>query len=137
MARFVVNDRRLYKITLFGLSLSERKDHGGIIPPVKQRQKETKVRTALLVFLCLLSCAISAQAQGDSSPKLSMVEIRPESAPGVYLEGAALSPDGEQVTAAFRRVGPGPINEIAISVRIWNVGTNEPIVSKELRTSLR
>jgi len=99
---------------------------------VKHRQREANVRAALLVFLCLLSCAISAQAQGDSSPKLSMVEIRPESAPGVYLEGAALSPDGEQVTAAFRRVGPGPINEIAISVRIWNVGTNEPIVSKEL-----
>ena len=59
-----------------------------------------------------------------------MVEIRPESAPGVYLEGAALSPDGGQVAAAFRRVGPH--SEIAVSVRIWNVGTNEPTVSKEL-----
>jgi WD40 repeat protein len=99
---------------------------------VKHRQSEANVRAALLVFLCLLSCAISAQAQDDSSPKLSMVEIRPESAPGVYLEGAALSPDGGQVAAAFRRVGPGPNSEIAVSVRIWNVGTNEPIVSKEL-----
>jgi len=58
-----------------------------------------------------------------------MVEIRPESAPGVYLEGAALSPDGEQVAAGFRRVGR---TSIAVSVRIWNVGTHEPIVSKEL-----
>jgi WD40 repeat protein len=90
------------------------------------------VRAALLVFLCLLSCAISAQAQGDSSTKLSMVEIRPESAPGVYLEGAALSPDGRQVAAAFRRVSR---TTIAVSVRIWNVGTNEPIASKELSSS--
>ena len=29
-------------------------------------------------------------------------------------------------------MGPGPNSEIAVSVRIWNVGTNEPIVSKEL-----
>ena len=58
-----------------------------------------------------------------------MIEIRPDSAPGLYLEGAALSPDGEQVAAAFRRVGR---TSIAINVRIWNVGTNEPIVSKEL-----
>jgi WD40 repeat protein len=99
---------------------------------VKHRQSEANVQTALLGFLCLLSGAISAQAQGDLSPKLSMVEIRPESAPGVYLEGAALSPDGKQVAAAFRRVGPGPNSEIAVSVRIWNVGTNEPTVSKEL-----
>ena len=59
-----------------------------------------------------------------------MVEIRPESAPGVYLEGAALSPDGKQVAAAFRLEGRA--GEIAVSVRIWNVGTNGPIVSKEL-----
>ena len=59
-----------------------------------------------------------------------MIEIRPESAPGVYLEGAALSPDGKQVAAAFRRVSRGP--EIAISVRIWKVGTNEPSASKDL-----
>jgi hypothetical protein len=99
---------------------------------VKHRQRVANLRTALLVFLCLLSCAISAQAQDESLPKLSMVEIRPESATGVHLEGAALSPDGEQVAAAFSRMGPAPAREIAISVRIWNVGSNEPIVSKEL-----
>jgi hypothetical protein len=97
---------------------------------VKLGQREASVRAASLVFPCLLFCALSAQAQDDSSPKLSMIEIRPESAPGVYLEGAAVSPDGEQVSAAFRRVSRGP--EIAISVRIWKVGTNEPSASKEL-----
>jgi hypothetical protein len=98
---------------------------------VKHRGREAKIWAALLVFHCLLSCAIRALAQDDSSAKLSVVEIQPEPAPSAYLEGAALSPDGGQVAAAFRRVGPGRPTEIALSVRIWKVGIQEPIALKQ------
>src|SRR5215475_5685616 len=97
---------------------------------MKDRHMEANARPALLVFLCLNCCLICAHTQGDSSPKLRMVAIQPEKAPGVYLAGAALSPDGSQVVAAFRRVSPGP--KIAISVRIWRIGSSEPIATKEL-----
>jgi WD40 repeat protein len=102
---------------------------------VKYRQTDTKVWATLLVFLSRLLCAISTHAQVDSAAQLSMFQIHPGpvQAESILLEGAALSPDGEQVAAAyFYRVSAGRPAVTALSVQIWNVGTQAPIASKQL-----
>jgi len=81
-----------------------------------------------------LLCAISAQAQNHSVSQLSTFQIFKEySLQFLALKGAALSPDGQQVAAAyFSHVDLDRNGEIAFRVQIWNVGTQEPIVSKQL-----
>jgi WD40 repeat protein len=101
-------------------------------PSVNRRQKETEVWAALLVFLCSLPCAINARAQGNSSPQLSTFQI--PLPPGLAVGGAALSPDGERVAVAFvpHRRALADQQDIVVSVRIWNVGTHEPIGSRQV-----
>ncbi len=91
--------------------------------------------TAWIFFLCALSCPIGAYAQSDSSPQLSMFQLQPLP-PANLLLGAALSPDGQQVAAAyFARVSSTYPAGYGLSVRIWNVGVQEAVVSKELDPS--
>jgi tetratricopeptide (TPR) repeat protein len=99
---------------------------------VNRRQKETEVWAALLVFLCSLPCAINARARGNSSPQLSTFQI--PLPPGLAVGGAALSPEGERVAVAFvpHRRALADQQDIVVSVRIWNVGTQEPIGSRQV-----
>jgi hypothetical protein len=99
---------------------------------MKRRQKETKVCAALLVFLCSLPCAINARAQGNSSPQLNTFPI--PLPPGLEVASAALSPDGERVAVIFVRPRWAVADQTgnAVSVRIWNVGTKEPIAARQL-----
>jgi hypothetical protein len=99
---------------------------------MKRHQKETGVWVALLVFLCSLPCAINAHAQVNSSPQLNTFQI--PLPPGLAVGGAALSPDGERVAVAFipPLLALAAQQDIVLSVQIWNVGTQEPIASKQL-----
>jgi hypothetical protein len=102
---------------------------------VKHHRRGTKLWAALLVSLCPLSWTIGAHAQADSAPQLSTFQIQTGSLPAEsnLLVGAALSPDGQQVAAAyFDRASANRLMDSPLSVRIWNVGTQEPIASKEL-----
>ena len=88
----------------------------------------------LLLFLSPMFCVISAHAQNHVASQLSTFQIvREYSLPFLALKGAALSPDGQQVAAAyFGHVDDDRNGEIAFRVQIWNVGTQEPILSKQL-----
>jgi hypothetical protein len=105
---------------------------------VKRCHRESKVWAAPIVLLCELSCTIGAYARSDSSPQLSVSEIQPlPPSPFALLVGAALSPDGKQVAAAYfdHVVSPSFSTGIGLSVRIWNVGTQDSVASKQLEPS--
>jgi WD40 repeat protein len=101
---------------------------------VKYYQTGARVRPVLLFFLSSLFWAMGARAQGDSASQLSTFQIfREYGRQFIAFKGAALSPDGKQVAAAyFGHVDAGPKAELAFRVEIWNVGTQEPIASKQL-----
>jgi len=51
----------------------------------------------------------------------------------LWLIGAGLSPDGQQVAAAyFTRATHGPKAPILLNLRIWKVGTQEPVAIKQM-----
>jgi hypothetical protein len=105
---------------------------------VNHHRRKIKLCCALLVFLCSLSCTIGSHAQDLSPSQLISFEIQLGSLPAgsILLEGAALSPDGRQVAAAyFGRVSTSRPADIALSLEIWNVGTQEPIASKQMSAS--
>jgi WD40 repeat protein len=95
---------------------------------------KTRVSASLLILLSPLLCAISARAQDDSASQLRRFQIYKEhSLQFLALKGAALSPDGQQVAAAyFGRVDADREGEVALRVQIWNVGNQEPIALKQL-----
>jgi hypothetical protein len=101
---------------------------------VKYCHPKTGASASLLIFLYALICAISAHAQNDSASQLSTFQIfREYSLQFLALKGAALSPDGQQVAVAyFSHLNADPKGEIALRLQIWNVGTQEPIASKQL-----
>jgi hypothetical protein len=105
---------------------------------MKYWHAKTRASASLLIFLCPLLCAISARAQDDSASQLSTFQIFKEhSLQFLALKGAALSPDGQQVAAAyFSHVDEDPKGEVALRVQIWNVGTQEPIASKQLSVTV-
>src|SRR5271166_731159 len=96
---------------------------------------ETALIAALLSFVCLLSNTTEVHAQVDSSPRLNKVQIPTSSDPErpTLLAGAALSPDGQQIaTVYFDQVSQSHPTGIELSARLWNVGTQQSIASKQL-----
>jgi WD40 repeat protein len=105
---------------------------------VKRCHRESKVRAAPIIFLCALSWMIGAYAQSDSSPLLlNEFQIQPlPPAQYILLAGAALSPDGQHVAAAyFDGTSRSRPLDVVLSVRIWNVGTQKPVGSVQLGIS--
>jgi WD40 repeat protein len=101
---------------------------------VKCRHSKSRASTGLLIFLSPLLGAIGTHGQNDSASQLSTFQIfREYSLQFLALKGAALSPDGQQVAAAyFSHVGADRTTEAALVVQIWNVGIEEPIATKQL-----
>jgi WD40 repeat protein len=103
---------------------------------MKYCRAKTSVSASLLVLLSPLLCAISAHAQNDVASQLSTFQIFKEySLQFLALKGAALSPDGQQVAAAYFR-DANRNGEVALLLQIWNVGTQEPIASKQLSVTV-
>jgi|HubBroStandDraft_1064217.scaffolds.fasta_scaffold04608_3 WD40 repeat protein len=106
--------------------------------PVNQRRRKARLCAVLLVCLCPLSFLIGAHAQATLSPQLSTFQIPPEAFRGEFLLliGAGLSPDGQQVTAAyFTRATLSPTAKIVLNLRIWKVGAQEPIAITQMSAS--
>jgi hypothetical protein len=102
------------------------------------RAKCGRCRTALaaalpaIFFSCV--CAISAHAQNGSLPEFKLSQIQTGS---VVLEGAALSPDGEQLAAAyFGWASASPTDDMVLNVTLWTVGSQTPIATKQIATGL-
>jgi WD40 repeat protein len=54
----------------------------------------------------------------------------------LWLVGVGLSPDGQQVAAAyFTRATHGPNAKILLNLRLWKVGTQEPLAIKQMPAS--
>lgn len=104
---------------------------------VSHRRRKAQLWAALLACLCPLSCLAGAHAQAALSPQLStfQTQLPPEGFRGEFLLliGAGLSPDGQQVAAAyFTRATLSPTAKIVLNLRIWKVGTQEPIAIKQM-----
>jgi WD40 repeat protein len=104
-------------------------------PRANSGRSRTTPAAALPAIFCLCVCAISAYAQDSSLPGFSLFQIQTGS---VVLEGAALSPDGEQLVAAyFGQTSASPTDDVVLNVTLWNVGAQAPIARKQIATGLR
>ncbi len=109
-------------------------------PVNNRRRKKAQLWAVLLLYLCSLSGAVGAQVQPDLSAQLTMfqTQLPPEAFPGESLlfVGAALSPDGEQIAAAyFTQVSKRRPASVVLDLRTWKVGTQEPIALKQIPAS--
>jgi hypothetical protein len=105
-------------------------------PAVNHRQT---LRAVLLICIwpLLFLVGVFAQTSPSSSLQLSTfkTKVPAESFRGefLWLVGAGLSPDGKQVAVAyFTRATPSPDAKFVLNLRIWKVGTQEPIAIKQI-----
>ncbi len=98
---------------------------------MKRGPKDIKI---WCVFLCAFAFAMDAFAQGQSSAPLSEFQIQSQSFPAGVLVAAALSPDGSSVAGVFvnRRRKVSRPTDVAVTVQIWKVGTQDPIAAKQI-----